>query len=158
MTKIEFLAAVSVELGGLRPADVREQIGFLSEMIDDRIDEGFSEAEAVSAMGAPASVAATILADAPFSAIVDDGKGKEKKHGSFRTVLIWAASPIWVSLVFAAVIALFCVTVTLLSLALGFGIAVVPLYLIYKGSWLGGKYLFLGSVAGCKRFFGFLFG
>ena len=158
MTKIEFLAAVSAELSGLRPADVREQIGFLSEMIDDRIDEGFSEAEAVLAMGAPASVAATILADAPFAAMIGEDGRIKKKRGLFRTVLIWAASPIWVSLLFAAVIALFCVTVTLLSLALGFGIAVVPLYLIYKGSWLGGKYLFLGSVAGLRRFFGFLFG
>ena len=158
MTKIEFLAAVSVELGGLRPVDVREKLAFLSEMIDDRIDEGFSEAEAVLAMGSAASVAATILSDAPFAAIEDENGRIKKKRGPFGTVLLWVVSPLWVSLFFAAVIALFSVTVTLLSLALGFGIAVVPFYLVYKGSWLGGKYLFRGSVAGFKRFFGFLLG
>ena len=47
MNKIEFLAAVSAKLDGLAPADVREQIGFLSEMIDDRMEEGITEAEAV---------------------------------------------------------------------------------------------------------------
>ena len=67
MNKIEFLAAVSAKLDGLAPADVREQIGFLSEMIDDRMEEGITEAAAVAAVGAPAEVAARILADLPFA-------------------------------------------------------------------------------------------
>ena len=80
MNKIEFLAAVSAKLDGLAPADVREQIGFLSEMIDDRMEEGITEAEAVAAVGAPDEVAARILADLPF-ATVTEAPAKPKKPG-----------------------------------------------------------------------------
>ena len=49
MTKNEFLSSLRSKLQGLPPADIDERIGFYSEMIDDRMDEGKSEEEAISA-------------------------------------------------------------------------------------------------------------
>jgi uncharacterized membrane protein len=138
MNKIEFLAAVSARLDGLAPADVREQIGFLSEMIDDRMEEGSTEAEAVAALGTPDEVAARILADVPF-ATVTEAPAKPKKRSVLRTVLLAATSPIWASLLFAFIITAFCLIVTLGTVGA-----------VGVGFWYVAKYLCRYSVAGVK--------
>lgn len=53
MTKEQFLRAVRERLTGLPQSDIDRSLDFYSEMIDDRIDEGLSEEEAVAAMGSP---------------------------------------------------------------------------------------------------------
>ena len=47
MTKQEFLASLREGLRGLPPADVEERIAFYDEMIDDRMEEGLTEEEAL---------------------------------------------------------------------------------------------------------------
>lgn len=138
MNKIEFLAAVSAKLDGLAPADVREQIGFLSEMIDDRMEEGITEAAAVAAVGAPDEVAARILADLPF-ATVTDLPTPPKKRSVLRTVLLAVTSPIWASLLFAFIITAFCLIVTLGTVG---AVGVV--------AWYMAKYLYIYSLRGAK--------
>ena len=146
MNKIEFLAAVSARLDGLASADVREQIGFLSEMIDDRMEEGITEAEAVAALGTPEEVAARILADLPF-ATVTEAPAKPKKRSVLRTVLLAATSPIWASLLFAFIITAFCLIVTLGTVG---AVGVV--------AWFVAKYLYRYSVAGAKIVHSFVVG
>lgn len=138
MNKIEFLAAVSAELDGLSPADVREQIGFLSEMIEDRMEEGVTEAEAVAAIGTPEEVAARILADAPFATLTDLPT-PPKKRSVLRTVLLAATSPVWASLLLAAVITLFSLIVT-------FG-AIGAVGVVF---WWAAKYLYIYTLRGAK--------
>ena len=60
MTKQEFLAKLEILLSGLTEEEISERIGFYSEMIDDRIEEGLSEEEAVSLIGSVEEVAAQI--------------------------------------------------------------------------------------------------
>ena len=146
MNKIEFLAAVSAKLDGLAPADVREQIGFLSEMIDDRMEEGITEAEAVAAVGAPDEVAARILADLPF-ATVTDLPTPPKKRSVLRTVLLAATSPIWASLLFAFIITAFSLIVTLGTVG---AVGVV--------AWYMAKYLYIYSLRGAKIVHSFVVG
>ena len=47
MRKKEFLSALRRKLKGLPKREIEERISFYGEMIDDRIEEGFSEDEAV---------------------------------------------------------------------------------------------------------------
>ena len=49
MGKQEFLAQLRKGLQGLPQEDIEERLTFYSEMIDDRMEEGLSEEEAVSA-------------------------------------------------------------------------------------------------------------
>ena len=51
MTKIEFILSLSRALQGLPQSDVTERLEFYNEMIDDRIEDGLSEEEAVAAIG-----------------------------------------------------------------------------------------------------------
>lgn len=51
MNKQEFLAALAEGLTGLPQADVEERLAFYGEMIDDRMEEGLTEEEAVKEAG-----------------------------------------------------------------------------------------------------------
>ena len=63
MNKHEFLAALRRELTALPHGELTEQLNFYNEMIDDRMEEGMTEEDAVAGIGSVASIAAVILAD-----------------------------------------------------------------------------------------------
>ena len=50
MQKQAFLDALRSQLAGLPEAEINERLNFYSEMIDDRMEEGLTEEEAVDAM------------------------------------------------------------------------------------------------------------
>jgi uncharacterized membrane protein len=49
MGKQEFLTRLGKALSGLPREDIEERLNFYSEMIEDRMEEGLSEEEAVAA-------------------------------------------------------------------------------------------------------------
>lgn len=51
MNKREFLNLLRGRLSGLSPEELNSTLDFFSESIDDRVEEGFSEAEAVAGLG-----------------------------------------------------------------------------------------------------------
>ena len=62
MNKTEFLDALRHALGKLPSYEVEQSIAFYAEMIDDRIEDGMSEQEAVAALGSVHAIAAQIVA------------------------------------------------------------------------------------------------
>ena len=151
MNKTEFLTAVRHSLRGLSAADIKGHIDFLSEMIDDRIEEGMSEAEAVAAMGTPEEVAAGIIAETPVTSLMCECVRPSGGRATWRTVLLLLTSPIWASLLFAVVITLFTLIVVLLPIALVFFVLTVLFYPIYKGSWVTARWLLYATAQGFKR-------
>ena len=67
MNKNEFLLKLKKGLRGLPQADIDERLTFYSEMIDDRMEEGLTETEAVEAIGSVNDVTAQILAETPLT-------------------------------------------------------------------------------------------
>ena len=65
MTKQEFLDTLRAGLSGLTEADASERITFYSEMIDDRMEEGLSEQDAVAQIGDVQCIIDDILAEIP---------------------------------------------------------------------------------------------
>lgn len=51
MTKAEFLAKLTNALGDIPAADCDAALAFFTEQLDDRIEEGMTEAEAVESLG-----------------------------------------------------------------------------------------------------------
>ena len=95
MTKKEFLSSLRSKLQGLPPSDIDERISFYSEMIDDRMDEGKSEEEAVSEIGNVDDVVMDIAKDTPLVKLV---KEKMKPKGRIRPweiVLLVLGFPLW---------------------------------------------------------------
>lgn len=95
MTKQEFLLQLNRALAGLPQEEIEERLTFYSEMIDDRIEEGLSEAEVIEGIGDPQDVAAQIKADfAPSKENKEPEKGKHKWHwGPWEIVLLILAAP-----------------------------------------------------------------
>ena len=61
MDKKEFIKALKKALSSLSRQEKAEHLGFYSEMIDDKMEEGLSEKEAVASIGHPADIAKEIL-------------------------------------------------------------------------------------------------
>ena len=69
MTKQEFLCALGKKLSGLPRREVDERLAFYSESIDDRIEEGRTEAQAVADIGSVDEIAAQVIAEVPLARI-----------------------------------------------------------------------------------------
>jgi uncharacterized membrane protein len=101
MTKIKFLLALHDKLSGLPQDDVEERLNFYSEMIEDRMEEGMSEEEAVAAVGSVDEIAAQIVGDIPLTKMVKEKIKHKHRLKAWEIVLLAVGSPIWFSLLIA---------------------------------------------------------
>lgn len=101
MTKLEFLEELKKGLSGLPQEDIDERIDFYSEMIDDKIEEGILEAEAVASIGNVQDIVSQIVAEAPILKLVKERVKPKTKLKPLEIVLLAVGSPIWVSLLIA---------------------------------------------------------
>ena len=101
MTKWEFLEALEKKLEGCPEREVEERICFYSESIDDRIEEGISEEEAVAQIGTVDEIAKQIIADIPFTKIVKNKMSSKGKWKAGEITLLVLGAPIWLSLLIA---------------------------------------------------------
>ena len=101
MTKTEFLFELKKGLSGLPEEDIKRSIEFYSEMIDDRIEDGKTEEEAIADIGSVKDVVSQILSEIPISKLIKE-KVKRRRLGALEIVLLALGSPIWLSLLVAA--------------------------------------------------------
>lgn len=102
MSKQEFLAQLRKGLSGLPQDDIEERLTFYSEMIDDRMEEGLSEEDAVRGVGSVDTILSQIVADIPLSKLVKERIKPEKRPRVWEIVLLVLGSPVWLSLMIAA--------------------------------------------------------
>lgn len=110
MSKNEFLSALRKKLSGLPRQDVEERLGFYSEMIDDRVEEGLSEKEAVLQIGSVDEIASQIIGSFPLSKLVKERIKSNRTLRAWEIILLAVGSPIWLSLLvasFAVIISLY---------------------------------------------------
>lgn len=109
MTKLKFLLSLNEKLSDLPQTEIEERLRFYSEMIEDRMEEGFSEEEAVMAVGSVEEISAQIKADIlPASTAKEKGKPKRRRN-TWEIILLVLGCPIWISLlvaVFAVILSL----------------------------------------------------
>ena len=102
MNKQDFIASLRASLSGLPKQDVEDRLNFYSEMIDDRIEEGLTEQEAVLAIGSVTTVSSQIIADIPLSKIAKEKIKPKRGLRAWEILLLALGSPIWLSLLIAA--------------------------------------------------------
>ena len=98
MTKIKFIMELHERLSGLPKDDVEERLSFYSEMIDDRIEDGLTEEEAVAHIGSIDEIVDQITADVPLTKIVKEKIKSKRRLNAWEIVLIILGAPIWASL------------------------------------------------------------
>lgn len=112
MSKQEFLVQLRKGLSGLPQDDIEERMTFYSEMIDDRMEEGLSEKDAVNGIGSVDTIISQIKADIPLTKPVKEKRRPKKRLKTWEIVLLVLGSPIWLSLliaVFAVILSLYIV-------------------------------------------------
>lgn len=118
MSKQEFLEKIRNQLTGLSEDDIKKSIDYYAEMIEDRMEEGLTEEEAVKVMGTPEEVASQILMDTPFSKLVKVKVKPKKSLSILAIILIILGSPVWLPLVAALLIIILSVYIVLWSVVL----------------------------------------
>ena len=107
MDKQEFLESLRKGLSGLPQEDIEERLSFYSEMIDDRMEEGISEEEAVSAVGAVGELVTQTVADIPFAKLAKERIRPKRRLKAVEILLLVLGSPLWLTLGIAAVAVIF---------------------------------------------------
>ena len=76
MTKAQFLSELRQRLSDLPYADQKRSLDYYSEMIDDRVEDGLSEEDAVKRIGSPAAAATQIMQDMPITTLARARMGR----------------------------------------------------------------------------------
>lgn len=110
MNKQAFIHQLRNGLSGLPQDEIEQRLNFYSEMIDDRMEEGLSEIDAVCAIGPVETIIAQILADVPLTKQEKAKPAPKKKRSTWEITLLILGSPVWFSLliaVFAVILSLY---------------------------------------------------
>lgn len=118
MTKRQFLYALNKELACLAPEDRAESFEYYSEIIDDRIESGVPEREAVGALGDVKSVAENIISDMPVSKLVKSRFRSKRSSSPAKVVLIVIGGLIIVPIIIAIIASVFSVYVSFWVIAI----------------------------------------
>ena len=98
MDKENYLVRLRAELRSLPEAEVEASAEYYAELIEDRMEEGLSEAEAVAGLPSPEDAAQEILLNQPLARIVAARVKPKRRLGAWEIVLLVLGSPIWLPL------------------------------------------------------------
>lgn len=136
MDKNTFLLQLQKQLKGLPEADVQRTLEYYREMIEDRLEEGLSEEDAVAELGPVEEIAQPLLPGSP-----------RRKMKAWEIVLLILGFPVWFPLLAAAaavaialVATIYAVDVSLAACGVG-GVLCALLYL-FQCNWAGAAFLF----------------
>ena len=172
MNKQEFLYELKGKLWALSEEEKKSSLEYYTEMIDDRMEDGLSEEEAVAAIGTLDEIVEQIMSESPHAPAVVNQEEKQtaqpkqaKEKGRVQPwiiVLLILGAPLWISLVgglgsgvlgiyvslWSVVIALYATTFALAVGAIGLLVAAFSLLWIHrfgKGAVLvGGAFVCAG--------------
>lgn len=145
MNKQEFLSQLRKGLAGLPQNDIEERLAFYGEIIDDRIEEGLSEEEAVSAVGSVSEIISQAVAEIPFSKIAKERIKLKRRLNAGEIVLLILGSPIWLSLGIAALAVIFSLYIVLWSVIVSLWAVFGSLAACFIGGILSGVIFVTGG-------------
>ncbi|MBR4109053.1 MAG: DUF1700 domain-containing protein [Oscillospiraceae bacterium] len=145
MTKLNFLFELHERLSDLPQNEVEERLTFYIETIEDRMEEGLSEEDAVAAVGSIDEIAAQIISEISSAAAKEEVKPKRKQRKAWEIVLLVLGSPLWIVLLIAAF-------AVVLSLYISLWAVIISLWAVFAafagcafGGIVGGACLALGG-------------
>lgn len=143
MTKLEFLDALQARLASLPENEVYRLLGYYAEMIDDRVESGMSEEEAVEALGSMDSIIESIINDMSIPKLMR-ARVKESSHRVGNKVLwiilVILTFPFWFPAVMACFGAVFSVFMAIWGVIIGLFVAIGALAVSGVGCIIGGLF------------------
>ena len=169
MNKQEFLLALRGALSDLPEADIKASLDYYAEIIDDQMEEGVAETDAVASLGSVVAVAEQIMLDMPLTKLVKARVKPKRRLRAWEIVLIIAGSPVWfpilvalAAVALAVYIVLWSVVISLyaadLSLAAGALAGLAGCAVLAATGSIPSALLFVGAGLACAglAIFGFL--
>ena len=120
MNKTQFLKELEIKLTGLSNEDIQKTLEYYNEIIDDKIDGGMSEEEAIKELGNIDDIVSQIISETPIKKII---KEKAKKKHTLRTweiILLILGAPLWFPLILSIIVIILSIWVVLFSLVISF--------------------------------------
>ena len=155
MNRETFLTELRQRLSGLPREELEERLAFYGEMLDDRLEDGLTEEEAVESLGTPEEVAAQVLAEIPMAMILREKVRPKRRMKAWEIVLLILGSPIWFSLLVAGLAVGFSLYVVLWVIVFSLWVVALALGASALGCLFGaGFYLFRGRPGEAGFFFG----
>lgn len=130
MTKQAFLDRLQENLKGLPKEETDEQVAFYQEMIEDRMEDGISEEQAVEELGSVEEIAKQIIRSVPLTKIIKETTPPTKSLKPKEWILLTLGFPLW----FPLLLSVFAVVV---SVYLSLWAIIISLWAVF------------GSLAGC---------
>lgn len=134
MGREEFLAELRRALSYLPPGEIEKSVSFYAECIDDRMEDGMTEEEAVAALGDFDEIIREIEAALPLSTIVRQ-RVQGRERSVWWVILAIIGFPVWLPLLLTAVILVVVVYLTIWIIIISLFIALLSL-VIYGIGWL----------------------
>ena len=116
MRKGEFIEQLRTALSGLPQQDIEERLSFYSEMIDDRVEEGMTEEEAVGLIEPIPEIVEKTVTEIPITRLVKESVKPKRSLRAWEIVLLILGFPLWFPLLVAAGAVLLSLYVVLWSL------------------------------------------
>ena len=102
MTKQKFQIALTHALAGLPEEDILRTVEYYSEMIDDRMEDGVPEDEAVAAVGTVEEIATQVLSEVSLPKLSKNKFKPKRKLSGWEITLLILGFPLWFPLLIAA--------------------------------------------------------
>ncbi len=146
MNKRRFLIKLKRALWGCPPSEIKSRLAFYSEMIDDRVEEGRTEKEAILEIGKPEEIAKDIREE-----LSERPKKEKRPFGTVAKILIVLGSPIWLSLLVAAAAIAFSLAISAFAVVFSVFVclfaALISLYAVVLSLGVSGLACIAGGVA-----------
>lgn len=142
MDKNTFLLQLQKRLKGLPEEDLQRTLEYYREMIEDRMEEGLSEEEAVADIGPVEEIAQPLLPQKP-----------RRKWKAWEIVLLILGFPVWFSVLAAVAAVVIALVATIYAVdvsfaAVFFGGLLCSLLYLFQCNWAGAAFL-LGASLVC---------
>ncbi len=123
MNKNEFLVTLRERLNGLPEEDIIKSIDFYGEMLDDRMEDGMSEAEAVEDLGSIEEIISQIISEVSLPKLVKEKVKPKRELKTWEIVLLILGAPLWIPLVATVIL-------TALAIYLSIWSVIISLYAV----------------------------
>ena len=138
MNKSEFLNLLESELEELPDIEIKKSLTYYSEMIDDRVEDGESESDAVASLGSIDEISKSVISQTPLSEHTEKPVKQKNRFSLPVIILLILGSPIWLSIL----LALFSVIISLYATIVSI---IIAMYSVVAALLLGGAAAVLGS-------------
>ena len=138
MRKQDFIDILEVKLSGIPKSDLDDRIVFYSELIDDYIENGLTEDEAVLKIGNVDDIVNEILQDTSLFKLAKEKFKPKNKLNTWLLILICVGSPIWLSLLAAGISVILSLYVSLWSVIVSLWSVVLSLVVTSAAGLLTG--------------------